>query len=56
MLINIVDLADGVLVDAIALTGRRASVAVDGLRGRRRAVDQTFRDWAEGRVNFTAPD
>jgi hypothetical protein len=34
MLISIVDVADGVLVDAIALTARRVSVAVDGLRGR----------------------
>ena len=29
MLINIVDVIDGALVNAIALTGRRVSVAVD---------------------------
>ena len=45
MLINIVDVVDGALVNAIALTGRRVSVAVDGLRGRRRATDLTAARW-----------
>ena len=33
MLINIGDVVDGALVSAIAVAGRRISVAVDGLRG-----------------------
>ena len=45
MLINIVDVVDGALVNAIALTGRRVSVAVDGLPGRRRATDLTAARW-----------
>ncbi len=47
MLINIVDVVDGALVNAIALTGRRVSVAVDGLRRRRRAADLTAPRWFE---------
>ena len=45
MLINIGDVMDGVLVNAIALTGRRVSVAVDVLRGRRRRDDLTAAHW-----------
>jgi hypothetical protein len=45
MLINIGDVVDGALVNAIALAGRRISVAVDGLRGRRRATDLTVARW-----------
>jgi|1185.fasta_scaffold58427_2 hypothetical protein len=41
MLINIGDVVDGALVSAIAVAGRRISVAVDGLRGRRRVSDLT---------------
>jgi hypothetical protein len=41
MLINVGDVVDGALVNAIALAGRRISVAVDGLRGRRRTADLT---------------
>ena len=47
MLINLSDVVDGALVNAIALAGRRISVAVDGLRGRRRADDLTAARWFE---------
>jgi hypothetical protein len=47
MLINIADIVDGALVNAIALTGRRVSVAVDGLHGRRGASDLTTARWFE---------
>src|SRR6266513_2780809 len=47
MLINIGDVVDGALVSAIAVAGRRISVAVDGLRGRRRANDLTAARWFE---------
>ena len=57
MLINIVDVADGALVNAIALTGRRVGVAVDGLRGRRRAADLTAARWLETyRLTSETPD
>ena len=57
MLINIVDVADGALVNAIALTGRQVSMAVDGLRGRRRASDLTAARWFETyRLTSEAPD
>lgn len=47
MLINIGDVVDGALVSAIAVAGRRISVAVDGLRGRRRLNDLTAARWFE---------
>jgi hypothetical protein len=61
MLINVGDVIDGALVNAIALQQRLADV----LRGDEvqaalpnlmvpEQFKQTFRDWAEGRVNFTA--
>jgi hypothetical protein len=57
MLINIVDIVDGALVNAIALTGRRVSVAVDGLGGRRRASDLTAARWFETyRLTSEAPE
>jgi len=57
MLINIVDVVDGALVNAIALTGRRVSVAVDGLRDRRRATDLTAARWFDTcRLTGETPD
>ena len=47
MLVNIGDVIDGALVNAIALAGRRISVAVGGLRGRRRADDVSAARWFE---------
>jgi hypothetical protein len=47
MLINIDEVVTGALVNAIALAGRRISVAVDGLRGRRRVSDLTAARWFE---------
>jgi NACHT domain len=57
MLINIGDVVDGALVNAIALAGRRISVAVDGMRGRRRASDLTAARWFETyRLTEETPD
>jgi hypothetical protein len=57
MLINVGDVIDGALVNAIALTGRRISVAVDGLRGRRRADDLSVARWFETyRLTSEAPE
>ena len=57
VLINIVDVVDGALVNAIALAGRRVSVAVGGMRGRRRANDLTAARWFETyRLTSEAPD
>jgi hypothetical protein len=47
MLINITEIVDGALINAIALTGRRVSVAVGSLRGRRKASDLTTARWFE---------
>ena len=47
MLINIGDVVDGALVNAIALAGRRIAIAVGGLRGRRRADDVSVARWFE---------
>lgn len=47
MLVSIGDVVDGVLVSAIAVAGRRISVAVDGLRGRRLADDLNAARWFE---------
>jgi len=56
MLINIGDVVDGALVSAIAVAGRRVSVAVDGLRGRRRLNDLTAARWFETyRMTSEAP-
>ncbi len=56
MLINIGDVVDGALVSAIAVAGRRISVAVDGLRGRRRLNDLTAARWFETyRMTSEAP-
>ena len=56
MLINIADVVDGALVSAIAVAGRRISVAVDGLRGRRRVSDLSAARWFETyRMTSEAP-
>jgi NACHT domain len=56
MLINIDEVVTGALVNAIALAGRRISVAVDGLRGRRRVGDLTAARWFETyRMTSEAP-
>jgi hypothetical protein len=56
MLINIVDIVDGALVNALALTGRRVSVAVR-LLGRRRTADLTLARWFEtNRLTSESPD
>ena len=47
MLINIEDVVDGALVNAIALAGRRISIMPSGLRGRRRADDVSAARWLE---------
>jgi hypothetical protein len=47
MLINLGDVIDGALVNAIALAGRKLSMAVGGLRGRRRADDASVARWFE---------
>jgi hypothetical protein len=47
MLINIGEVIDGALVNAIAVTGRRISVAAEGHRGRRRADDLSVARWFE---------
>jgi NACHT domain len=57
MVINIGDVIDGALVNAIALAGRRISVAVGGLRGRRRADDLSAARWFETyTLTGTPPD
>lgn len=57
MLINIGDVADGVLVNAIALAGRRIGAAAGGRPGRRRADDLTAARWFETyRLTSRAPD
>jgi hypothetical protein len=56
MLINFDEVVTGALVNAIALAGRRISVAVDGLRGRRRVSDLTAARWFETyRMTSEAP-
>ena len=45
LIINITDVIDGALVNAIALAGRRISTAAGGLRGRRRADDVSAARW-----------
>ena len=56
MLINFDEVVTGALVNAIALAGRRISVAVDGLRGRRRVSDVTAARWFETyRMTSEAP-
>src|SRR5690242_1588410 len=47
MLINITDIVDGALVNAIAVVGRRLSTAVDGVYGRRSASDLMIARWFE---------
>jgi hypothetical protein len=57
MLINIGDVVDGALVNAIALAGRRIAIAVGGLRGRRRADDVSVARWFETySLTGTPPD
>jgi hypothetical protein len=57
MLINIGDVVDGALVNAIALAGRRAIVAAGGLRGRRQADDVYAARWFETySLTATPPD
>jgi NACHT domain len=45
LIINITDVIDGALVNAIALAGRRISMAAGGLRSRRRADDVSAARW-----------
>jgi hypothetical protein len=57
MLISIGEIVDGALINAIALTGRRISVAVSGLHGRRRAEDLSVARWFETyRLTGVTPD
>src|SRR5271170_7482428 len=57
MLINIGDVVDGALVNAIALAGRRISMAAGGRRGRRRADDISAARWFETySLTSTPPD
>lgn len=57
MLINTGDIVDGALVNAIALAGRRISIAAGGLRGRRRADDVSAARWFETySLTGTPPD
>ena len=56
MMINFDEVVTGALVNAMALAGRRISVAVDGLRGRRRVSDLTAARWFETyRMTSEAP-
>jgi NACHT domain len=56
MLINITDVIDGALVNAIALAGRRISTSAGGLR-RRRADDVSTARWFETyKLTGTPPD
>jgi NACHT domain len=57
VLINIGDVVDGALVNAIALAGRRISMTIGGLRGRRRADDLSVARWFETySLTGTPPD
>ena len=57
MLINVTDVVDGALVNAIALAGRRISKAAVGLHGRRRADDVSIARWFETyRLTDDIPD
>jgi hypothetical protein len=57
MLINIGDVIDGALVNAIALAGRRISMAAGGRRGHRRADDVLVARWFETfTLTGTPPD
>ena len=57
MLINIGDVVDGALVNAIALVGRRAIMAAGSLRGRRQAGDVYAARWFETySLTATPPD
>jgi hypothetical protein len=57
MLINVGDVVDGALVNAIALAGRRIAMAVGRYRGRRRAADLSAARWFETyALTGTAPD
>ncbi len=57
LIINITDVVDGALVNAIALTGRRISMAAGGLRDRRRASDVSAARWFETySLTGTQPD
>jgi hypothetical protein len=57
MLINIGDVVDGALVNAIALTGGRVSAAIQGYRGRRRAEDLSVARWfGTYRLTSEVPD
>jgi NACHT domain len=57
MLINIGDVIDGALVNAIALAGRRISMAAGGLRGRRRADGVSAARWFDTySLTGTPPD
>lgn len=47
MLVNIGDVVDGTLVNAIALVGRQVSIAISGVRNRRRDEDLTVARWFE---------
>ncbi len=56
-LINFGEVVDGALVNAIALAGRRISMSVDGLRGRRHADDVSTARWFETyRLTGTPPE
>ena len=57
MLVNIDDVITGALVNAIAVAGRRITVAVDRTRDRRRADDVTTARWFETyRITDRVPD
>ena len=57
MSINIGDVVDGALVNAIALTGGRVSAAIQGYRGRRRAEDLSVARWfGTYRLTSEVPD
>ena len=57
MLINVVDVVDGALVNAIALAGRRIAIGVGGYRGRRRTADLSTARWFETyALTGTSPD
>jgi hypothetical protein len=57
MLINITDVIDGALVNAIAVAGRRIIMAAGGLRGRRLAADLSAARWFDtNSLTGTPPD
>jgi hypothetical protein len=57
LIINIGDVIDGALVNAIALAGRRISMTAGGLRGRRRADDVSAARWFDTySLTGTPPD